>query len=106
MNASGGNTSRASSISVPGEGEYTVNADGTITFDPAPQFTGDASPITYAVTDEFGNTVTSTVTVTVTPVVPVATDDSASTPFDTPVTLPGVTNDAAGDTSLPCSSNR
>ncbi|GAA1943010.1 beta strand repeat-containing protein [Nocardioides hwasunensis] len=88
-------------LTVPGEGEYTVNADGTITFDPEPQFTGAASPITYSVTDEFGNDVSSTVVVTVTPIVPVATDDRAMTPYNTPVTLPGVTNDAAGATSAP-----
>ncbi|RYB93817.1 tandem-95 repeat protein [Nocardioides oleivorans] len=88
-------------LTVPGEGVYTVNADGTITFDPEDAFTGPASAVTYAVTDQAGNEVSSTLVITVAPVVPVATDDSASTPFNTPVTLPGVTNGAAGAASAP-----
>ena len=64
-------------LTVPGEGTYTVNADGTVTFDPLPTFTGTvASPPTYQVSDSFGNKVSATITPTVTPpLAPVATPD-------------------------------
>ena len=89
-------------LTVPGEGVYTIDpVDGEVTFDPEPQFTGVATPVTYQVTDSNGNDVRSTITITVTPIVPVANDDTAITPFNTPVTLPAVTDDAAGDPSAP-----
>lgn len=89
-------------LTVPGEGTYTIDpATGEVTFDPEPQFTGVATPVTYEVTDGNGNPARSTITITVAPIVPVATDDDASTPYDTPVTLPAVTNDDAGDPSAP-----
>jgi LPXTG-motif cell wall-anchored protein len=88
-------------LTVPGEGVYAVNADGTVTFDPVDAFTGVASTVTYTVTDQAGNDVSSTLVVTVAPVVPVATDDAASTPYNTAVTLPGATNDTAGAASAP-----
>lgn len=89
-------------LTVPGEGVYTIHpATGEITFDPEPQFTGPATPVTYVVTDSHGNDATSTVTITVAPIAPVANDDDASTPYDTPVTLPAVADDVAGDLSAP-----
>ena len=89
-------------LTVPGEGVYTIDpVTGVVTFDPEPQFTGVATPVTYEVTDSHGNDVRSTITITVAPIVPVANDDTASTPFNTPVTLPAVTDDAAGGPSAP-----
>ena len=89
-------------LTVPGEGVYTIDPiTGEVTFDPEPQFTGVATPVSYEVTDSNGNDVRSTITITVAPIVPVANDDTASTPFDTPVTLPAVTDDAEGDPSAP-----
>ncbi|WP_254412658.1 T9SS type A sorting domain-containing protein [Dyadobacter diqingensis] len=43
-------------VTVPGEGVYTVNANGTITFDPEPGFSGLATPIKYTVSDTNGQT--------------------------------------------------
>uniref|UniRef100_UPI001F5A8967 Ig-like domain-containing protein n=1 Tax=Luteimonas aquatica TaxID=450364 RepID=UPI001F5A8967 len=39
---------------VPGEGTWTVNPDGTITFTPEPDFIGKTKPIQYTVTDTTG----------------------------------------------------
>ncbi|UFU03564.1 tandem-95 repeat protein [Ruania suaedae] len=84
-------------LMVPGEGEYVVDAEtGAVTFDPEPLFRGDASSVTYTVTDQAGNATTSTITITVRGIDPVASDDAASTPFGTPVTLPGVVDDVPG----------
>jgi uncharacterized repeat protein (TIGR01451 family) len=89
-------------LTVPGEGVYTIDpVTGEVTFDPEPQFTGVATPVTYQVTDSNDNDVRSTITITVTPIVPVANDDTAGTPFNTPVTLPAVTDDDAGDVTAP-----
>lgn len=95
-------TNEGKTLTVPGEGVYTIDpVTGEVTFDPEPLFTGVATPVTYDVTDSNGNDARSTITITVAPVVPLANDDTASTPFNTPVTLPAVTDDAAGDPSAP-----
>ena len=43
------------SITILGEGTYTSNGDGTVTFDPEPGFTG-TSTVTYTIDDTDGNT--------------------------------------------------
>jgi LPXTG-motif cell wall-anchored protein len=50
---------------VSGEGTYTVNAEGTVTFDPLSSFHGTATPIRYQATDSLGRFVNSTITPTV-----------------------------------------
>ena len=47
------------------EGTYTVNANGTVTFDPLPIFVGVASPVTYMVGDTLGRYVNATITPTI-----------------------------------------
>lgn len=82
-------------------GQITINPDGTITYTPDQDWNG-TDTITYTVDDGNGGTATSTVTVTVNPVNddPVAVDDRASTPFNTPVVLNPLGNDydVDGDT--------
>jgi CshA-type fibril repeat protein len=64
-------------LTVPNEGTYTVNANGTITFDPLPTFVGTASPVKYVVADTTGQVTGATITPTVSmPAVPVATSES------------------------------
>jgi CshA-type fibril repeat protein len=64
-------------LTVPNEGTYTVNADGTITFDPLPTFRGTASPVKYIVADTTGQVTSATITATVAaPGVPVANPES------------------------------
>lgn len=96
-----GVTADGRSLVVPGEGVWTMDAAGTATFDPEPGFTGTAMPVGYRVSDRYGQPATAQVTVTVTPVTPSATDDAASTPFDAPITVDVVANDAAGAASAP-----
>jgi large repetitive protein len=79
-------------------GTVTINPDGTITFTPNPNFNGPTT-ITYTVSDGRGGTATATVNVNVTPVndPPVAVNDNATTPEDTPIRLTPLTNDSDVD---------
>jgi len=84
----------------PANGTLTLHPDGTITYTPANNFTGQDS-FTYTISDPNGATATATVTVIVgdndqnNP--PFATDDVASTLEDTPVTIPVLGNDTDPD---------
>ena len=59
---------------VPGEGTYTVDKNGVVTFTPEPQFTGKASGVTVKRVDKNGTEVTAKYTPTVKPVVPTGDD--------------------------------
>jgi len=80
------------------DGTVVINPDGTITFSPNPNFNGIAT-ITYTISDGQGGTATAIVEVIVRPVndPPVAVDDNAGTPEDTPVTIPVLANDTDVD---------
>ncbi|WP_232828456.1 Ig-like domain-containing protein [Kribbella monticola] len=89
------------SVAIAGQGTFKVGArSGGVSFDPVPSYSGPSS-ISYQVADTTGNTATSTVTVAVTPIVPSLADDTASTAYDTAVTVPVLANDKAGDPSAP-----
>jgi large repetitive protein len=79
-------------------GAVVINADGTISFTPNPNFNGPAT-ITYTISDGQGGTATATVSVNVTPVndAPVAQPDIATTPEDTPVVIAPLANDSDVD---------
>ena len=79
-------------------GDVVINADGTITFTPSDNFNGDTT-ISYTVEDEDGEQSTGTVSVSVAPVNddPVATDDTATTDYLTPVTVAVLGNDTDVD---------
>lgn len=65
-------TNGGRTLQVPGEGVYTIDpVTGAITFDPEPGFSGQATPVSYQVTDINGDTARSTLTITVRPAVPV-----------------------------------
>ena len=89
-----GDALRVTAASAP-NGRVIINEDGTITYEPAPNFHG-TDTITYTISDGQGGTSTATVTVTVAAVNddPVAVNDSGTTPEDTPVTLAVLTNDS------------
>jgi CshA-type fibril repeat protein len=55
------------SVSIAGEGTYSINGDGTVTFTPEPEFVGVATPIAYVVEDVLGQVVWETIHPTVTP---------------------------------------
>ncbi|WP_406736726.1 Hint domain-containing protein [Thioclava sp. GXIMD4215] len=82
-------------------GSVTVNDDGTLTYTPDADYNGD-DKITYTIDDGNGNTDSAEVAVSVTPVNddPVAQDDTASTGYNTPVTVDVLANDTDidGDT--------
>ncbi len=79
-------------------GTVSVNPDGSLRYVPNLNFNG-TDTITYTISDPSGATATSTVTVTVLPVndAPVAVDDTASTAFGVPVTIPVLSNDTDPD---------
>jgi hypothetical protein len=95
-----GDTLTVDSVTQGTSGSVTNNGND-VTYTPDPYFTGTDS-FTYTVSDGNGGTDIATVTVTVTNVnnPPVASDDSATTPQDTPVTIDVLSNDSDidGDT--------
>ncbi|MCI4443282.1 MAG: gliding motility-associated C-terminal domain-containing protein, partial [Lentimicrobium sp.] len=52
-------------LTVAGEGTYTANANGTVTFDPLPSFSGTTTPVNYTIQDNQGG-VSNTATISVT----------------------------------------
>ncbi|MGE0392601.1 MAG: Ig-like domain-containing protein [Vicinamibacterales bacterium] len=83
----------------PSHGAVAVNADGTYTYTPEPDYNGPDS-FTYTVDDGNGGTDTETVTIDVTPVndPPVANPDAKVTPEDTPVSGAVTSSDLDGGT--------
>jgi len=80
-------------------GTAIINANGTITFTPASGFSGSES-FSYTVSDGNGGSDSATVSVSVAAApntAPVALADSASTAFETPVTLAVLANDSDAD---------
>jgi CshA-type fibril repeat protein len=99
-----------STLTVANEGTYTVNANGSVTFDPLPTFKGAASPVKYIVADTTGRTDDATITPTVTaPAAPVATAQSktvipgGTVAFTTLTGTSGLATSGVGfDTSMTC----
>lgn len=88
----------ASMISGASHGSVALQADGSLTYTPNPDYNGPDS-FSYQVSDGRGGADTAIVTLTVDPVndAPVATDDSASTQMGTPITIDVLTNDSDAD---------
>ena len=81
-------------VVVPGEGTYTIDKDGKVTFTPEPQFTGVAKGVTVKRVDKNGTPVTAKYTPTVTPVTPtsepvVSTDIQGKEQTGKPTFKPG-----------------
>lgn len=75
------------------QGDWNVQASGTVTYTPAANFNGDATK-TYVVNDNLGassNVATLTIIVNGVNDEPVAIDDSGITDEDTPLILPDIT---------------
>ena len=90
----------AGSTVVLTEGTLVLNADGTFTFTPAPNFNGSVPVVTYSIIDNNGGTAVSTLTISVTPVddAPIATNDVVSVDEDGSVTATVRNNDTeSGD---------
>ena len=73
-------------VVVPGEGTYTVDKDGKVTFTPEPQFTGVAKGVTVKRVDKNGTPVTAKYTPTVTSVVPTGENSETEGPKAQPQT--------------------
>ncbi|MFM7020300.1 MAG: Ig-like domain-containing protein [Aquirufa sp.] len=73
--------------SIPNVGTLVVNANGTYTFTPLANYNGTVPAISYLVSDSAGYTATGQLSITVTAVndSPVAVNDQATTPEDTPL---------------------
>jgi VCBS repeat-containing protein len=91
----------AASVNTPGAGSVVVNANGTLTFTPAPNFNGTIA-LNYTVRDSNAETASAFVTVAITPVndAPVATNDSYSVNEDQTLTIPAGAGVLANDTDV------
>jgi CshA-type fibril repeat protein len=63
-------------LTIIGEGTYTVDSAGVVTFNPVPTFTGQATPVVYQVNDSVARTYSSVIIPTVSSVPPTATPDT------------------------------
>jgi uncharacterized repeat protein (TIGR01451 family) len=81
-------------VSTPANGNAVINADGTVTYTPAPGFAG-TDTFTYRICENGNpaNCATATVTITVLPNEIEAKDDADTTEPNTPVTTPVTGND-------------
>jgi CshA-type fibril repeat protein len=100
------NNCSVTTLEVANQGTYTVNADGTVTFNPLPNFTGTATPVTYQITDTQATprTTSATITPTVVPR-PTATADTSLDLLNITQTKNPLTNDTAGSNSAPLSAS-
>ena len=73
-------------VVVPGEGTYTVDKDGKVTFTPEPQFSGVAKGVTVKRVDKNGTPATAKYTPTVTPVTPTGENSETEGPKAQPQT--------------------
>jgi len=90
------------SLTIPGEGTYTVNTDGTVVFDPLPTFTGTATSVSYQATDILNRTATAEITPTVgLPPEPTASPEAITDAYDTNQTYTPLSNDTPGAPSFP-----
>src|SRR5690606_2842921 len=99
-----GSGEAVTTVTIEGEGTYTVGADGTVTFTPDAAYVG-ISTVTYTVKDENGlesNVATITVTVegVAAEIAPTANDDQATTPYGQSVTITALANDQTGSSPI------
>ena len=90
-------TANRQSLTVPGQGVWSVTSNGTVDFSPYASFIGVARA-TYQVASKLGAVATSTVTVTVDPERGplLLGDDTATTPHGQTVTIDVLKNDSIG----------
>jgi hypothetical protein len=85
---------------LPVVGDLVINANGTYTYIPAPNYNGPVPIVTYSITDGHGGTASSTLTINVTPVddAPVAVNDTETVNEDGVLTSTVTGNDTpSGD---------
>ncbi|MDD3529210.1 MAG: retention module-containing protein, partial [Gallionellaceae bacterium] len=86
-------------VTIAGIGTFQLNADGSYTFAPAPDYDGPVPAITYTINDGQGGQDSATLTINMAggDDTPVAGDDHAVTNEDTPITIPVLANDSDVD---------
>ncbi len=90
-------TLTVTAVSAPTSGgTATLNANGTVTYTPTPGYLG-ADSFTYTISDGWGGTAIGTVTVEVINNLAVLLNDSATTNYQTPVTVAVLANDSDPD---------
>ena len=94
-----GNTLAVSDASGKLQGTYTVQANGDISFQPAPDFHGTPTPAHLRVRDKNGSTAEAVYQPTVTQVIPTSTDATSTGPQGIPQT--GTPIFAGGDPLVP-----
>ena len=89
-----GDSLTVTGVSAAAHGSAVANADGTIAYTPAANYTG-ADSFSYTIGDGHGGSATATVSVTVSPVNdgPAAVNDAATTAEDTAVSIAVLAND-------------
>ncbi len=95
---------KVTTVTIAGEGTYTVTADGKVTFTPDPDYVGN-STINYTVKDENGlesneGTISIVVEGVAAEIAPTAIDDQATTPYGQAVTIPVLNNDQVGSSPI------
>jgi CshA-type fibril repeat protein len=96
------NSCDKTSVTVPGEGTYTVNPDGTVTFNPLDSFAGTVrTPVTYQAKDSLNRFVDETITPTVTPPPINVVNDTSTGLYDINQVIPVLTNDTPGAEWVP-----
>jgi len=100
-----GDTITITNVGTPTSGTATFSGSNVI-YTPNAGFVG-TDTFTYTINDGNGHPVTANVTVTVTAVNkdPIAVDDTASTPYETPVTIDVAANDSDPDGTTTCVNN-
>jgi CshA-type fibril repeat protein len=87
----------ATSLTVTGQGTYTIDSFGIVTFIPVSGFTGTATPISYQVSDTVGQVASSTLSVNVIPPpAPIAIRDTGSAAYGESVIFEPWKNDSGG----------
>lgn len=90
---------RQTTVVVAGEGTFTVDNAGIVTFTPEPGFAGDTD-IMYTVSDTVGTASNPAEIEVEVNIPPTAADDSAETQFNTPVTVDVTANDTDADGNI------
>ena len=85
--------------SIPGQGTYTIEPDGTVTFTPDKQFVGNPAPVTVKRVDKNGTPVTATYSPEFTKVTPTGTGATSTGPQGVPQT--GTPSFQGGDPLVP-----
>lgn len=88
--------SHVATVTIPNQGTYALNEDGTVTFTPLNTFTGAATPVSYVIEDNIGQTGTGVISTTVNaPEAATVGDITDATLFNTEKTVtPATSNEA------------